>query len=289
MRYERGRTLHEHIQEPPRHARRALGPQHLRAAARRPARGAHAQAAAPRHQAGERLRAQRRHAAAHRFRRRAPGAVGRGHEAAADLHAGLRRARDAPRARAARPMERHLLGGRDDVRLPRRRARRSRRTRGWRRTCWCRRAAPCAGKYSAELLEIVDWCLHLDPPAATAERARAAEGPAWEKSSDASSEADEVQRRPDAHRRTHRTRTASALERARRAADGGGRRPGRPPARRGGGADLRSTSSAPRSRREAQPRLDDPAEFLAARARGGARGDPARGATSAGCRTRRAP
>ena len=51
------------------------------------------QAAAPRHQAGQRLPAQRRHAAADRFRRRAPGALGRGHEAAADS---IRRASPRP-------------------------------------------------------------------------------------------------------------------------------------------------------------------------------------------------
>ena len=53
---------------------RELHPRHLHAPAQRPARSAHAQAAAPRHQAVQHLPAQRRHAGADRFRRRAPDA-----------------------------------------------------------------------------------------------------------------------------------------------------------------------------------------------------------------------
>ena len=35
-----------------------------------------------------------------------------------------------------------------------------------------------AGKYAADLLEIIDWCLRLDHLQASAERVRAAESPA---------------------------------------------------------------------------------------------------------------
>ena len=111
-----------------------LDPQHLRAAAERPARGAFQQAAAPGHQAGQHLRAQRRHPGADRFRRRAPDADGGRPEAAADVYAGLRLARAPPGAREARPLERHLLDRRHDVRLPGRRRPARRDAARWRRT-----------------------------------------------------------------------------------------------------------------------------------------------------------
>src|SRR3954464_8377169 len=50
-----------------------------------------------------------------RLRRRAPRALGRGPEAAADLYAGLRLARAAPLAGPARALERRVFGRRDDV------------------------------------------------------------------------------------------------------------------------------------------------------------------------------
>src|SRR5258706_2948800 len=102
-------------------ARGSLGALDLRAAPERPARGAFQQAAAPRHQARQRLRAQRRLAAADRFRRRPAAVLGRRPEAAAELYAGLRRARAAHRGGAARTLDRCLRGGGDALCLLRRR------------------------------------------------------------------------------------------------------------------------------------------------------------------------
>ena len=142
MRYERGRTLQEHITSRARRARGAVDPQYLRPAAQRPARGAYQQAAASGHQAGQRLPAQRRHAAAHRLRRRAPDAFRRGREAAADF---IRRGSPRPRSTT----QRELLGPWSDIYsvgatmyacLARRDAAAGERAQG--RTRWCRRAAP---------------------------------------------------------------------------------------------------------------------------------------------------
>ena len=271
MRYERGRTLHDHIQQRARRARGALGAQHLRPAARRAARGAHEQAAAPRHQAGQRLPAQRRHAAADRLRRRAPDAVGRGHEAAADLHAGLRAARACTlQARAAR-------------------------ARGATSTRWARRMYACfagaapqpanarlekdrcvpaskafAGKYAAELLEIVDWCLRARSPAAPAERARPAEGSCSESKRSSERMRPALPGAASARARCNEDRVGhwTAPERG---ADGGRRRPGRPPARRARGADRdrdpgRRVRGARRTTGSTIPRTSSTRAFAAAHA-----------------------
>ena len=62
MRYERGRTLQQQIQMRQDQMSERLRAARVHAAAERPARSAHAQAAAPRHQAGQHLPAHRRHA-----------------------------------------------------------------------------------------------------------------------------------------------------------------------------------------------------------------------------------
>ena len=66
----------------------------------------------------------------HRLRRRAPDAHRGGVQAEPDVHAGLRVAGALPEARAARAVERHLLDRREHLRLPRRRRAAGRRPAG---------------------------------------------------------------------------------------------------------------------------------------------------------------
>ena len=161
MRYERGRALQRADPRADRAGERAVAAQYLRPAARRAARSAYRQAAAPGHQAGQRLPAQRRHAAADRFRRRAPGAVGRGPKLPPTLYAGLRRARACTTSASC--------SGRGPTSIrsapPCTRACRAPAAAG-ERTPERRRLVPAkqawAGKYSADLLEVIDWCMRLD-------------------------------------------------------------------------------------------------------------------------------
>ena len=93
---------------------------HPLALRRDPARLAHrppAQDAAPGHQAGQHLHHQREQGGAARLRRGARGAEQGRQLHPADVHAGLRRARDVPPRRHARPLDRHLRDRRLHLRL----------------------------------------------------------------------------------------------------------------------------------------------------------------------------
>ena len=163
MRYERGRTLQQQIQMRQDQMSERLRPPRLHAPPERPARGAHAQAAAPRHQAGQHLPAHRRHPGAARFRRRAADAHQSTRPKLAPMYtpgfAAPEQYREpdrlgpwtdvygvgasmfaclaafAPQAADARLQEDHLVSA---------------------KKIW-------AGQYSDNLLEVIDWCLRLDP------------------------------------------------------------------------------------------------------------------------------
>ncbi len=133
---------------------------------RDPARLAHrapAQDAAPRHQAGQHLHHQREQGGAARLRRRARGAVEGRQLHPPDVHAGLRRARDVPARRHARPVDRHLRDRRLHLRLHAGLS-------AERRAAADREGPPRAvslsrlrNVYSDNLIEVTEWCMSLDP------------------------------------------------------------------------------------------------------------------------------
>ena len=111
--------FHRHRARP--QARQGVPREHHPLALRRdPARLAHrapAQDAAPGHQAGQHLHHQRQQGGAARLRRRARSAEQGRQLHPPDVHAGLRRARDVPPRRHARPVDRHLRHRRLHLRL----------------------------------------------------------------------------------------------------------------------------------------------------------------------------
>ena len=142
MRYERGRTLQQQIQMRAGPDVRALRPARVHAAAERPARSAHAQAAAPRHQAGQHLPAHRRQPGAARLRR---GARRRSRPTDRSSRRCTRRASPRPSntaTRSAGAMDRRLRHRRVDVRVPR-----GVRAAGGRRAR-CRRTTSCRPRRS---------------------------------------------------------------------------------------------------------------------------------------------
>src|SRR5438309_589846 len=108
---------------------------------------------------------------------RAPGVSRGGHEAAADLHAGIRLARAARRSRAARSLERHLLRRRHHVCLPGQRAAAACRSAPERRQAGAG-AARLGGKVFPRAARNGGLVPAAAPPRPAAERVRAAEGPA---------------------------------------------------------------------------------------------------------------
>ncbi|MCK7576757.1 MAG: hypothetical protein MZV65_13265 [Chromatiales bacterium] len=153
----------------------------LHAADERPARSARQQAAAPRHQAGQHLPAHGRHADAARLRRRAADAVSDDiSKTVPDVH-----------ARASRAPEQYHSATPSSGRGPTSTA-----IGACIYACIVRHAAAGAGParmkddhmpaalrqfrglYSAQLLEMIDWCLQLELAGATADRLCSAEGTA---------------------------------------------------------------------------------------------------------------
>ena len=84
-------------------------------------------------------------------------------EARADVHAGLRRARAIQGARPARAVDRRLRHGRQHVRLPRGVRARRRADARLQEDHLVSAKRIWAGQYSDNVLEVIDWCLRLDP------------------------------------------------------------------------------------------------------------------------------
>ena len=183
---------------------------------------------------------------------------GEGIEAAADLHAGLRLARAARRgATCSGPGATSIRWARPCTPRSPAASRRKPPTCAWRRTSSCPARSAWGGKYSAELLDIVDWCLRLDHLERPQSVLRAAERPCSASGSPSGApkrrSLDQAARR-DAQVQgelllnctlAQETRIGARLinqdrfghwRTGRCAADGGGRRAGRAPARRARGA-----------------------------------------------------
>jgi serine/threonine protein kinase len=129
--------------------------------AQRPARGAHAQAAASRPQAVEHLHAQRRHAGADRFRRRPADAGLRHADAQADVHAGLRLAGTLHPARKLGPWSDIYSVGASMYACIARLGPAGGRQRQ-EKDSLVPAMVRWEGKYSDQLLETIDWCLCLN-------------------------------------------------------------------------------------------------------------------------------
>jgi serine/threonine protein kinase len=165
MEFERGRTLHDYIQQAPRRSvKEAADPRGIRPHAQRLARGAFAQVATPRHQTLQHLPAQRRHPGADRLSapRARPWSSERpvlkpmytpGYASPGTIRA----SRPGPRA-----VDRHLQRRRLACMPASPAARRRRADERYSKDTLVPAMMRWEGEYSDRLLEIIDWCLNLN-------------------------------------------------------------------------------------------------------------------------------
>jgi serine/threonine protein kinase len=98
-----------------------------------------------------------------RLRRRARSAVQGGQLHPPHVHPRLCRARDVPARFLHGPLDRHLRHRRLHLRLHAGLSRPTTRRSGWRRTAWPLALSRLRGVYSDNLIEVVEWCMSLDP------------------------------------------------------------------------------------------------------------------------------